>query len=486
MSVEVNKELNELTVKRRSVKGRITKFSKYLNSLPAGDLSVQDRSQLCTKLEKFTVMFDSFDDLQSRIEVYNEDNLDDELQEREEIEDSFHSNIAFAKVKLGTISLAETSGQAERESATYTPNDSQCAHSCGGQQDLGFRLPVIQISNFDANPVNFEQVNRGLHCFVCKGKHRIYDCPAFLSMSIEERIQKASSLKLCLNCLRSGHIAGACRSKCVHLEAVSELSRDAFMLTLRRFIARRGKPNDIFCDNGRNFVATARELGTFLSNNSDLIAHDASTHNINFHFSPAYAPNFNGLAEAGIKSAKFHLKRILGNSHLTFEEMSTLFAQVESILNSRPLCPLSSSPNDYTPLTPGHFLIGRPLMSLLSPSLEDENASRLNRYQRIEQAREHFWRRWQSEYISELQQRLKWRIRCRDLRPGDLVLIKEDNTSPLQWRLGRVQQLFPGADGIPRVADVATARGIVRRALSKICLLKADASNGGDDVSTVR
>ncbi|XP_049884830.1 uncharacterized protein LOC126379907 isoform X2 [Pectinophora gossypiella] len=410
MSVEVNKELNELTVKRRSVKGRITKFSKYLNSLPAGDLSVQDRSQLCTKLEKFTVMFDSFDDLQSRIEVYNEDNLDDELQEREEIEDSFHSNIAFAKVKLGTISLAETSGQAERESATYTPNDSQCAHSCGGQQDLGFRLPVIQISNFDgtyfkwlefrdtfeslihnntrikpinkfhylcsylqgeaarvisnlevsdknyseawdllcerynnkrqlttnhlnslfkidpisresdkslrflvdhvtknlralnnlgqptdqwdtliihimsskldnitslkweehrsssskempslddffkflkgradvlesvqrskqdkqvssgnnnthnkyqranksvnvisANPVNFEQVNRGLHCFVCKGKHRIYDCPAFLSMSIEERIQKASSLKLCLNCLRSGHIAGACR-----------------------------------------------------------------------------------------------------------------------------------------------------------------------------------------------------------------------------------------------------------------------------------
>ncbi|XP_049887628.1 uncharacterized protein LOC126381998 isoform X1 [Pectinophora gossypiella] len=179
MSVEVNKELNELTVKRRSVKGRITKFS-------------------------------NFDDLQSRIEVYNEDNLDDELQEREEIEDSFHSNIAFAKVKLGTISLAETSGQAERESATYTPNDSQCAHSCGGQQDLGFRLPVIQISNFDANPVNFEQVNRGLHCFVCKGKHRIYDCPAFLSMSIEERIQKASSLKLCLNCLRSGHIAGAC------------------------------------------------------------------------------------------------------------------------------------------------------------------------------------------------------------------------------------------------------------------------------------
>lgn len=62
----------------------------------------------------------------------------------------------------------------------------------------------------------------------------------------------------------------------------------------------------------------------------------------------AYAPNFNGLVEAGIKSAKHHLKRIMNDSHFTFEELSTIFAQIEAILNSRPLCPLSSSPNDFS------------------------------------------------------------------------------------------------------------------------------------------
>lgn len=273
------------------------------------------------------------------------------------------------------------------------------------------------------------------------------------------------------------------RSKCVHLEAVSELSRDAFTLTLRRFISRRGKPKEIFCDNGRNFVATAKEISNFLQANSDFIIADAGNQNIKFKFSPAYAPNFNGLVEAGIKSAKFHLKRILGTSHLTFEELSSLFAQIEAILNSRPLCPLSSSPNDFTPLTPGHFLIGRPLTSLPSPSLEDYKVSRLDRYQRIEQARQHFWRRWQSEYITELQSRLKWRVRCRDLQPNDVVLLKEDNTAPLHWRLGRVERLFPGADGVPRVADVVTARGVVRRAISKMVLLKPNAFNGAEDVN---
>lgn len=264
------------------------------------------------------------------------------------------------------------------------------------------------------------------------------------------------------------------RTKCVHLEAVSELSRDAFILTLRRFISRRGKPTEIFSDNGRNFVAAAKVVGTFIQENSESISKFACDQGMKFVFSPAYAPNFNGLVEAGIKAAKFHLKRILGNSHFTFEELSTLFSQVEAILNSRPLCTLSSSPDDLTPLTPGHFLIGRSLTSLPSPCLEVHNTTRLDRYQRLEQARQHFWKRWQLEYITGLQQKLKWRVRSRDLHPGDVVILKDDNAPPLHWRLGRVERLFPGTDGVPRVADIVTARGTTRRALSKICLLQED------------
>lgn len=262
------------------------------------------------------------------------------------------------------------------------------------------------------------------------------------------------------------------RYKCVHLELVSELSKDAYIITLKRFIARRGIPKIICSDNGGNFVAAAKEISTFLQTNRDSICDFAAHQGIEFRFAPPYAPHFNGLAEAGVKSAKHLMYKMLGNTHLTFEELSTLFTQIEAILNSRPLCPLSPSPTDLQSLTPGHFLIGRPLTALPSTYVLDTNANRLNRYQRLEQCRQHFWKRWAAEYVGELQQRTKWRTRCRDLQTNDMVLIKED-APPLCWRLGRISKVYPGADGIPRVADVITSNqgAPTRRAINRLCVL---------------
>lgn len=100
------------------------------------------------------------------------------------------------------------------------------------------------------------------------------------------------------------------------------------------------------------------------------------------------------------------MMRILGSQHLTFEELSTMFSQLEAILNSRPLTPLSTDPNDLSPLTPGHFLIGRSLTSLPSPGLLDVTVNRLNRYQHIEQMRQHFWERWRQDNLNKIQQRI--------------------------------------------------------------------------------
>ncbi|XP_049886290.1 uncharacterized protein LOC126380734 [Pectinophora gossypiella] len=251
----------------------------------------------------------------------------------------------------------------------------------------------------------------------------------------------------------------------------SAINEDPFVMTLRRFIACRGKPAEILCDNGRNFVAAAKDVGTFLKDSAEPLSDFASQQGIKFTFIPTYAPHFGGIWEAGVKSAKHHLRRVIGNSHLTFEEISTLFAQVEAILNSRPLCPLSSCPNDFLSLSPGHFLIGRPLTALPSPSFEDCNESRLQRYNRLQMIRHHFWQRWQREYLSELQQRFKWKANMDKLIVGDLVLLQEDNLPPLSWRLGRVLRLFPGPDGVSRVADVNTIKGCVRRPLVRLCPL---------------
>lgn len=269
------------------------------------------------------------------------------------------------------------------------------------------------------------------------------------------------------------------RYKCIHLEAVSDLTKDAFVMTLRRFIARRGKPSEIFSDNGRNFVAAAKEIGDFLKQNTEPISDFASQQGIKFNFIPTYAPHFGGIWEAGVKSAKYHIKRVIGNSNLTFEEIITLFAQVEAILNSRPLCPLSSSPNDLLSLSPGHFIIGRPLTALPLPALAEKDGNQYNRYKRLETIRQHFWQRWQKEYLSELQQRTKWRKGNAQLNVGDMVLLAEDNTPPLSWRLGRVLRLFPGPDGVARVAEIKTPRGCVRRPFTRLCPLPtAEELNG--------
>ncbi|XP_048481952.1 uncharacterized protein LOC125489627 [Plutella xylostella] len=260
-------------------------------------------------------------------------------------------------------------------------------------------------------------------------------------------------------------------TKAIHLELVGDLTSNTYLLAMRRFIARRGKPLHIFSDNGTSFVGACNDISAFLKSNCNFLSENMANDNINFHFIPAYTPHFGGLWEAGVKSTKYHLRRVLGNCNLTYEELNTTLTQIEAILNSRPLTPLSSEPSDCTPLTPGHLLIGRALTSLPQPDYQDHSTPLLTRFKRIEQLRQHFWERWSKEYVSELQQRVKWRS-CKDgLKLDTLVVVKEDNLPPLKWRMGRVVAVHPGSDGIARVADIRTSTGVIRRAFSRICPL---------------
>lgn len=267
-------------------------------------------------------------------------------------------------------------------------------------------------------------------------------------------------------------------TKAVHIELVGDLTSNSYLSALRRFISRRGKPKNIYSDNGVSFVGAYNDLSKFLKSNCDSLTSAAAGEGIDFHFIPSYSPHFGGLWEAGVKSAKYHLQRVLGNCHLSFEDLYTVLVQIEAVLNSRPLTPLSSEPDDYMPLTPGHFIIGRPLTSLPSPDYQDMPNNRLTRFQQIEKLRQHFWSRWSKEYVSELQQRIKWRTNKDALKINSLVLLKEDNSPPLKWRLGRVVAVYPGTDGIVRVADVRTATGVVRRSFSRICPLPVFSASG--------
>lgn len=149
--------------------------------------------------------------------------------------------------------------------------------------------------------------------------------------------------------------------------------------------------------------------------------------------------------------------------------------QIEGILNSRPLCPLSEDPEDYAALTPAHFLIGRTITSIPEHNLIDVAQNRLSRWQHIQSMVQHYWQRWQKEYLGELQTRTKWRRRYEEvLKIGSLVLIKDDNAPVLQWQLGRVIELHRGSDGIVRVVTVKVRTGTVKRAINRVCALPID------------
>lgn len=172
-----------------------------------------------------------------------------------------------------------------------------------------------------------------------------------------------------------------------------------------------------------------------------------------------------------MKSIKHHLRRVVGEASLTFEEFYTTLTSIEACVNSRPLTPLSSDPNDLTSLTPGHFLTGSPLTAIPEPSLDHLPVNRLSHWQRAQQIAQHFWARWSKEYLSSLQQRPKWNKEAANIRVGQLVVVKEDNLPPLRWATARVVATHPGADGIVRVASIRTSSGTYKRATNRLCVL---------------
>ncbi|GFW46394.1 integrase catalytic domain-containing protein [Trichonephila clavipes] len=230
----------------------------------------------------------------------------------------------------------------------------------------------------------------------------------------------------------------------VHLELVSSLSAAAFLSALRRFVSRRGYPSDIYSDNGTNFVGASaylKDLFQLLHNSN--VQDYSSSKNIQWHFIPPYAPNFGGVWEASVKLTKQHLLKTLKAAVLNFEELDTILCLIEACINSRPLCPLSSDPKDLQVLTPGHFLIGCPLLELPDHCLTNQSLSIHSRWFLLMKLKRMFCSRWQLSYLNTLQSRTKWMQGQKDLTVGSLVLIKNPASFSTRWTPGWIVATHP-------------------------------------------
>ncbi|XP_063839096.1 uncharacterized protein LOC135088143 [Ostrinia nubilalis] len=190
-------------------------------------------------------------------------------------------------------------------------------------------------------------------------------------------------------------------TKAVHLELVSDLTASAFLAALRRMTARRGVPGHIYSDQGTNFIGAnnilQQELAQLQSSFNQEFMTEVANMGIEWHFNAPSWPSAGGLWEAAVKSLKYHMKRVIGEQKLTFEEFTTILTQLEGCLNSRPLCPLTEDPDELDYLTPSHFLSSGP--SLIIYDTETDLRTRWHLTQKIFND---IWSRWRNQLRQEL------------------------------------------------------------------------------------
>ena len=265
---------------------------------------------------------------------------------------------------------------------------------------------------------------------------------------------------------RFGVLFTCMASRAIHLEVANTLDTNSFICALRRFICRRGPIRQLRSDQGSNFVGAKRELLNALEELDQLkIVRELQSHDcdwFSFRMNTPSASHMGGVWERQIRSARNVLNTLLekNGAQLDDEALRTLFCEAEAIVNSRPLTVDSLvEPLSPNPLTPNHLLTLKTKVVLPPPGIfQDADIYSRKRWRRVQHLANEFWIRWKKEYLLSLQKRQKWLKVHRNMRVGDIVIIKDDEFVPRnKWPLARVTDTFPSADGYVRNVKLALA-----------------------------
>lgn len=259
-----------------------------------------------------------------------------------------------------------------------------------------------------------------------------------------------------------------CATRAVHLELVSALTAELFLMCFKRFVARRGVPSKLISDNSTTFTAANVALSHMFQHPD--VGSYISGQRIQWEFNLEKAPWWGGFFERLVGSMKKCLKRVIGRARLSYEELSTVLCEVEAILNSRPLSFVSTEDLDE-PLTPSHLMMGHRLTSIPDHFLSREDpdfgtttpAALGRRLSHLTTLLQHFWRRWKLEYLNELREHhrhlKRFQSNSKAIAVGDIVLIYDEDKPRLLWKLGKVETVMEGADGAVRGASVRVKAG---------------------------
>lgn len=292
-------------------------------------------------------------------------------------------------------------------------------------------------------------------------------CPPFTNVGFDVfgpwAVQTRKTRGGAANAKRWGLVFTCLSSRAIHIEVLEAMDASAFICALRRFFALRGHAKLLRCDRGTNFIGAKTELGEAVSElNDKKVEKFVTEYGCKWEFNPPHASHFGGVWERQINTIRRVLDAMfaeLGKPQLTHELLITLMAEVVAIVNARPISALPSDPDDPQPLSPATLLTmktrpaGPPPGQFLRPDIYARR-----RWRRVQFLAEQFWTRWRREYLQSLQPRRKWTETQRDLRVGDVVLMRDEAQHRNDWPLGRISEAIRSEDDRVRKVKVEVVR----------------------------
>ena len=258
-----------------------------------------------------------------------------------------------------------------------------------------------------------------------------------------------------------------CLTRGVFLDVLPTLQTDKFLASLKKFIARRGRPRYIYSDNGSTFKAAAdwlkkvRKCERFHDRLAQL--------EIDWKFNLSRAPWWGGQFERliGIFKSTFH--KVVGNGFLSWNELCDLVLDVEVAINNRPLSYLEDDV-ELPVLTPSTMLYLRSnqIPQMNAHQLQDADLRKRAKY--LDKCKIAVWSRWTKEYIRSLRERHNKCGGEQTPHPsvGEVVIIQDESRDRNTWKLGIIEELIVGRDGIVRGAKLRAGRGILERAVQQL------------------
>ena len=236
-----------------------------------------------------------------------------------------------------------------------------------------------------------------------------------------------------------GLILNCTVTRAIHLDITGDYGADSFLQTFRKFVSLRGCPSTVYYDQGSQIMSASDDFKTWSANKG-----------IDLKPAPAEGQHQNGISESLIKPVKKTLSHVLGCNVHTFSGLQMIFFEVANIVNSRPIGIISGSdPSCLDPITPNHLLLGRSTTDVaIGPFNESRNVNK--RYEFLQQLVNSWWDRWYQTVLPSLVPCYKWLQRHRNVKVGDVCLIRYKNDVRSTYRLGQVVKASVGSDGLVR------------------------------------